>query len=305
MNSLTTMGFHPAALLSSENLQDNFLQNVEMPTESTVIIAFFPLEITEETGLIAPFAMKNHYKEIIKRMKQALKEAGPPFSELSKRQVRFFSNSRFPEKEMAVMGKLGFRGRNTLLINTEFGSRGLLGGMIIPYFLENVVQENILKSEISCGNCRLCEEACPGGALKDYKLDREKCLQHWTTEDGAVPDKLKEVWGERIYGCMICQDCCPWNRKEKKGNSIDLGIINPEPPLRFYLIEDQKEIKAEFKGTALGMTWVKAEHLTRNAILSAAASSNGKNLIEDIRKLKDSENEGIRDAVRWILKKSD
>lgn len=278
-----------------------------MPEYSTVIIGFFPFEDTGKTALIAPFALKNHYKAIIKRMKQALKEAGPPFSELNKRQVRLFSNSRFPEKEMALTGGLGFRGRNTLIINKDFGSRGLLGGMIIPFRLEEQRQDgliNKINSEISCGTCRLCEEACPGAALKDYRLDRDKCLQHWTSKDGAVPDSLKEVWGERIYGCMICQDCCPWNNKARKGNSIDLGMIAPEPTLKFYLTESKEDIKSEFKGTALGMSWLKAEHLIRNAIISAACSDN-KNLNEYIRKFQEADDHGIRDAARWALKKSD
>lgn len=298
------MGFHSASLLSSKNLPENFLQNAEMPPHSSVIIAFFPLEKTEKIGLIAPFAMKNHYKEIIKRMKQALKEAGKPFSELSKRELRFFSNSHFPEKEMAIAGNLGFRGRNTLLISTDFGSRGLLGGMIIPYKLKSDASDNLINPKISCGTCRLCEVACPGGALDEYKLDRNKCLQHWTTEDGAIPKDLKEVWGERIYGCMICQDCCPWNQKNKKGNRIDLGLISPEPQLNFYLTENKEDIKKEFRGTALSMSWIKPEHLIRNAVLSTASSDN-RELIKYIKKLVDSEDEGIRDAASWALKKLD
>jgi len=303
MNSLRDLGFRAAALLCYENLPEDFIQNNGISQESSVVIGFFPISNDKKACLIAPFAIKNHYKEIIKRMRTALKMSRSPFSELNKKQVRFFSNSHFPEKELAIRGKLGFRGRNTLLIHTSFGSTGLLGGMILPYELREEAYGFISNPKTNCGTCRLCEEACPGEALKDYKLDRNKCLQHWTTADGAVPDRLKDVWGARIYGCMICQDCCPWNRKEPKGNSIELGRISPEPPLAYYLTEESREIKEGFRGTALGMSWIKAEHLIRNAILSVPFSAED-DLLKEVYKFADSYDEGIRDAARWVLNKS-
>lgn len=292
-------------MLNSSRLPEDFLIQAEMPPDSSVIIAFFPFKDEKKGQRIAPFALKNHYKEIIRRLKQSVREAGSPFSDYSKKELRFFSNSPFPEKELAVAAGLGFRGRNTLLITTEYGSRGLLGGMIIPSPLEELSFQAGISGKISCGSCRLCEEACPGGALKNYRLNRDLCLQDWTTREGSIPDSLKDVWGQRIYGCTICQDCCPWNRKSGQGNVIDLGVIDPEPPLEFYLTHSCKDIKKEFKGTALGMSWIKGEHLQRNAILSSYHTPGqiDQNRAE-IEGFCDSEDEGIRDAARWVLDQS-
>ncbi len=246
--------------------------------------------------MIAPFARKNHYKEIIRRLRIALKEAGPPFAEYTKKELRFFSNSSLPEKEIAALAGLGFRGRNTLLISKDHGSRGLLGGVIFPDRISGAESPSPLT--VSCGSCRRCEESCPGGALSGGRLSRESCLQHWTTTDGVIPAELKEVWGERIYGCMICQDCCPWNRKRGSWSPVALGVIAPEPDLKFYLTSTPEEIKAHFKGTALGMGWIRGEYLLRNALISAGWARRTE-LAPLIRNHLDSGDPGIRDAARW------
>ncbi|MDA3957291.1 4Fe-4S double cluster binding domain-containing protein [Oceanispirochaeta sp.] len=281
------------------------LHEAGMPPQSSIISAFFPFfrSTQEKIKTIAPFALRNHYKEMILRMKVVLKSAGPPFSSLTRKEIRLFSNSRFPEKQMAALGGLGFIGRNTLLINKKYGSRGLLAGMIIPLNLMGLQDEEFSErnSEMpQCGSCRLCEEACPGGALKNHQLSRIDCLQHWTSSDGPVPEKLKNVWGQRMYGCTICQDVCPWNRSVPEGTRISTGLIDPIPNLKFYLSHSEKEIKESFRGTALGMSWFKSSHMIRNALLSAG-SSGLEGRIDLIEAFTDSDDPAIRDAALWVL----
>ena len=300
---MKSAGFTSWALLDCALTAGILPRSGEFPPSGSVLICFFPVRDEGpggRNGMIAPFALKNHYKEIINRLRSSLKEAGPPFDGYSRKELRFFSNSSLPEKELAAAAGLGFRGRNTLLITMESGSRGLLGGVIFPDLITPARGPS--PSSTGCGNCRRCEESCPGGALKEGKLDRSRCLQHWTTSEGPLPDKLKEVWGERIYGCMICQDCCPWNRKEPMGSSVILGEIDPEPDLEFYLTSTADEVKERFRGTTLGMGWVKGEYLIRNALVSAGWSrrSGLRVLIENHR---ESDDRGIRDAALWALKR--
>jgi len=295
---LNNQGFTRAGLIPPGELKKKALRKASMPSTGSIIIAFFPIE-RDQQGNIAPFAARNYYREMINRMKDALKQAGPPYSDLSKRDVYLFSNSSLPEKKLAEAGGLGFIGRNTLLIEKTYGSRGLLAGMILPLELEVSPPS---KESISpgCGTCRACEESCPGSALRDFSLNREKCLQHWTSSEGIIPDRLKKVWGNRIYGCTVCQDVCPWNRKVPRGNSISRGVINPQPELSFYLTQPEPVVKEYFRGTAMGMKWFKGNSMIRNAVLSAS-STEEKGIIEKVENHTDSEDAGIRDAARWTL----
>ncbi|QEN09271.1 hypothetical protein EXM22_15265 [Oceanispirochaeta crateris] len=289
------------------DLKEKVLKDAGFPLNSTIIIAFFPFADTppDERTSIAPFALKNHYKDLVIRMREALKSAGEPFSNLKRKEIRFFSNSRLPEKQMAKESGLGFIGKNTLLINKTFGSRGLLAGMILPLALNpsDEADSGKLKPGInSCGNCRLCEKSCPGGALEDYRLDREKCLQHWTSSDGPIPDRLKKEWGVRIYGCTICQDVCPWNRNLPRGNSITRGLIDPVPSLDFFLSHTEEEIKEFFRGSAMGMSWFKGRHMIRNALISTVSTEDSPPL-DHIEAHGLSEDDGIKDAALWALKR--
>ena len=304
MKALKSQGFSQAALVPKDDLAKTVIRESGIEREGSIIIAFFPFNDpgTSDDELIAPFARSNHYREIVVRLRLALREAGEPFSSLTRKSVRFFSNSTLPEKDFALKAGLGFQGRNTLIINGEYGSRGLLGGMVLPLALEND-SESVLPAESGCGSCRLCEESCPGGALKDGRLNRELCLQHWSTDERCIPDTLKEVWGNRIYGCTICQDVCPWNRKKRpQGISIERGTLNPVPELEFFLSHSEEEIKERLKGSALGMSWIRGSHLIRNALVSAGWAMR-EDLILMIEGHAESQVSIIRDAAFWALKK--
>ncbi len=304
IESLKNQGFSMAAAVPPDDELQTILRDAGFDKEGSIVMVFFPFRErpSADSDLIAPFARSNHYKEIVARMRLALKNGGDPFSSLTKREVRFFSNSALPEKALALKAGLGFQGRNTLIINTEYGSRGLLGGMILPFSFTNP-SESAYSVKKGCGSCRLCEQTCPGGALTDGRLDRSLCLQHWTTRDGCLPHSLKEVWGSRIYGCNICQDICPWNRKKRpEGVSTDRGKLDPEPELEFYLSHSEEEIKLRLRGSALGMGWIKGRFLIRNALVSAGWSER-KDLLPLIEGHRNSDYEIIRDAARWAVGK--
>jgi len=276
-----------------------------MPEGSTVILAAFPFYRRQENapdgeGEIAPFAVRNYYREMIVRLKEAAREAGSPVSDLTKREMRFFSNSRLPEKALAVRSGLGFIGRNSLLISEESGSFCLLAGWILPFGLTPSPPQPPARELRNCGQCRLCEEACPSGALKNGIFNRERCLQNWTTDERPVPDNLKEVWGMRIYGCTVCQDICPWNRKIQQGILIDRGPLPSRLSLEFLLTSEEEALKAYFRGTALGMSWISPALMKRNGIL-AAAGGGRKDLISLIEQYRSHPHPSVRDGAEWTL----
>ncbi len=116
------------------------------------------------------------------------------------------------DREAAARAGVGFYGKNTLLITRKFGSWVVLGTLITDTVLELTPP-----LDLDCGDCRLCIDACPTGALDEPgTLDATKCLSYWTQSSRPIPEEMQQALGDRVYGCDICQDVCPWNRGVEK-----------------------------------------------------------------------------------------
>ena len=122
--------------------------------------------------------------------------------------VPFCDTSPVMEKELARLAGIGFRGRNTLVISGELGSYFFIGGIALNFELERD------KPAVdSCGACRLCEAACPAGALNGGVLDAGLCVSYWTTQSKEkIPAALAAKTAGFAYGCDLCQEACPLNK---------------------------------------------------------------------------------------------
>jgi len=116
------------------------------------------------------------------------------------------------DREAAARAGVGFYGKNTMLITRKFGSWVVLGTLVTDRELERTPPLNL-----NCGECRLCIDACPTGALDEPgTLDATRCLSYWTQSAQPIPDEMGAALGDQVYGCDICQDVCPWNRGVEK-----------------------------------------------------------------------------------------
>jgi epoxyqueuosine reductase len=234
-----------------------------------------PSSIPEYAALIAPFARRNYYREAVKRLQEIAKQLRARFGG-RRSDFRIFCNSRIPERPLAIAAGLGSVGRNGLLITDEAGSLCIIAIMTLPYTLEG--NTNVGKALANgfprCTTCDPkrppCMVACPTSALRgDGTLDRLRCIQWYASgNEETVPPDVAQVWGQRLYGCTLCQDACIHNRRPIQGVSSELGVLPAYLDARELLSMSDEAIKDRFKGTALGLSWLGPKAIRRNAYLA-------------------------------------
>jgi len=210
---------------------------------------------------IARYAWGDDYHVVVERRLEALEawmrdETGDGF--LSRRYV---DTGPLSEKAIAARAGVGWIGKNTCLINEGLGSWLFLGEVIT-----NLPLEPDAPVVDRCGSCTACIDACPTGAITEpYVLDARKCLSYMTIEHrGDLPEDAAAAIGNHVYGCDICQDVCPWNRRAAV--SADpawqpRAAWRPAPVAEIAARSDD-ELRAAMKGSAMKRAGVKG--LRRN-----------------------------------------
>ena len=134
----------------------------------------------------------------------------------------FVDSEPLLEKAWAVEAGLGWQGRHSIVINDKIGSFFFIGVIVLNLNLDydNPYKEN------RCGNCRLCIDQCPTGAInEDGTIDARKCIANLTIENrGPIPEDIIPKIGGRVYGCDKCQEVCPWNRHAKSHNTPEFVL---------------------------------------------------------------------------------
>jgi epoxyqueuosine reductase len=254
-------------------------------------------------------------------LRHDLHRTGVIAAEADLRAADFVDAGPFLEREHAWLAGLGFFGKNTLLIHPRLGSGLFLGVAVLglevtgladaPRPLVGPPAQRLPDSDgmaSLCGNCSLCQDHCPTGALDTpYVLDARRCLATWSIEwQGRAPAALRAWQGDHLFGCDICQQVCPWNHK---------ALRRPagEPPRAEYedlpehadldlgdLIRmDAATFRARFRRTPL---WrAHPEGMRRNALI-VAANTGRRDLLPAIREAAagDPDTE-VREVAAWAL----
>jgi epoxyqueuosine reductase len=204
------------------------------------------------------------------------------------------------ERDFAQLAGLGWQGKNTMLINPRVGSYTLLGALLID--MELPCDSPFAFDR--CGTCTRCLDACPTDAFDGpHRLDARRCISYWTIEHrGPIPDTWAENLDGWAFGCDICQDVCPWNRKAPPGRQPSLSPREEwkNPDLLAWLDRDAAAWKAILKGTAQKRS--KRAGLVRNACL-ILGTRQSREAIPSLRRLLADEDETIRWAADWALRK--
>lgn len=168
------------------------------------------------------------------------------------------------DREAAARAGIGFYGKNTMLITRAHGSWVVLGTLVTEVEVE--AGEPLTPG---CGSCTLCIDACPTGALDEPGvLDATRCLSYWTQTAAEMPDDVMDALEDRVYGCDICQDVCPWNRGVERRRAAEQppsGAL-PVVPLADWLAEDAMTLEASVERLFVPRNDVR--WLRRNALVA-------------------------------------
>jgi len=220
--------------------------------QSAVILALpYFLSGPETVPRVAQYARYADYHRVLRR--KAENVARSVFDEGTFRVA--VDSAPLLERALAAKTHRGFIGKNTLYIHPDRGSFLLLAEVLTQTRLErdvpSVVPLDRKTKEGGCGPCKLCQTACPTGALdRDYSMDASKCLSYWTIENrGAIPLKFWPYLAEYYFGCDLCQLACPYNLKAQ-GPPPDWKPRS-YPPIEKVAVMNQAEYEVHFGGTAL------------------------------------------------------
>ena len=203
------------------------------------------------------------------------------------------------ERVYAKYAGVGWIGKNTCVLNQKLGSWLFLG--VILTSLELTPD---LPAPDRCGTCTRCLDACPTNAFLDpYQLDANKCISYLTIEKrGTLPEELREGMGRHIFGCDICQDVCPWNRKAPASTAAEFqpreNLVNPA--LEWLAGMTPESFRETFRGSPVRRT--KLTGLKRNAAI-AMGNSGDRKFLPTLEQLSNDDDATVAECAQWALNK--
>jgi epoxyqueuosine reductase len=204
------------------------------------------------------------------------------------------------ERDLASRAGLGWIGKNTTLIHPDQGSFFFLAEILFDLALEI---DPPFDDEL-CGSCTRCLEACPTGCLTaPYTLDSNRCISYLTIEyRESLPEELRPILGEWIFGCDICQQVCPWNKRFGQHDRLDEDLLPREqiqhPELAQELGLSQEEFSRKFKGSPLKRT--KRRGYLRN-IAVALGNQARKEAVPPLHRALGDPEPLVREHAAWAL----
>jgi epoxyqueuosine reductase len=260
----------------------------------------FPYSIGEtdkKKGWIARYAWGDDYHVIMDERLRALEDFIQEESSPEGTCVRYTDTGPVLERVYGKYGGIGWIGKNTCLINQRIGSWIFLGEIIT-----NIELEYDGSPPDRCGTCTRCIDACPTGAIVEpYVLDSRLCVSYLTIESkDKIPYELRDGIDNNIFGCDICQDVCPWNRKALRTKEPSFqprdGLYNP--PLKSISGLGADEFGSRFKGSSIKRA--KRKGFLRN-ILTAMGNSADNDLVPMVESYLTDEEPLVRAHAVWAL----
>ena len=254
-------------------------------------------------GWISRYAWsrQDYHEAVLQRLQQveaALHEAVPE-SEPQLITRSYVDTGPIVERVFAKYAGVGWIGKNTCIINQKIGSWLFLGVILTSLELTPDVP-----APDRCGTCTRCIEACPTDAiLAPHQLDSNRCISYLTIEKrGSIPEELRADIGRHVFGCDICQDVCPWNRKAPAATAPEFspreGLVNPA--LDWLAEMSAEDFRETFRGSPIRRA--KRSGLRRNAVIAMGNSGN-RRFLPLLEALALDGDGAVADSAHWALER--
>jgi epoxyqueuosine reductase len=251
-----------------------------------------------QSAYIARYALGRDYHKVLRARLQKL--ADRIQRDIGSFGYRVFADSA-PVLEVALAAKsgLGWRGKHTLLLTRDMGSYFFLGEIYtnLPLPVTDPLTGH-------CGTCTACIDACPTGAIvAPYELDARRCISYLTIElAGAIPEALRPLIGNRVYGCDDCQLACPWNRFAQVAGESDFAAVRLGLD-RASLVElfawTEEEFNARMAGSAIRR--IGFERWSRNLAVGLGNAPRCAQVVAALERRADDPSPLVREHVAWAL----
>jgi len=191
-------------------------------------------------GLDYHYVMKSKMRDLVSKIEEVYPEI----------KTRVFTDSApVLERAFSRNSGLGFIGKNTCLIHPQKGSFFFIGEIICDY-----ISDYDRPLNVDCGNCSLCVDACPVGALSENGLDANKCISYHTIENsGEIPKEVAEKIINQVFGCDICQNVCPFNQKSPVSTHREFKRLDKIQDLNLDYLQElsNSQFNKKFADTSL------------------------------------------------------
>jgi len=251
------------------------------------------------TAYISRYALGRDYHKVMRnKLKQLGEQIKQHVAELGYRP--FVDSAPVMERQLAENAGLGWRGKNSLLLNRQAGSWFFLGELFVDLPLP---VEEVQKTE-HCGKCTACLTLCPTGAIVEpYVVDARRCISYLTIEhDGPIPVEFREKMGNRIYGCDDCQLVCPWNRYGQLTQETDFlprAKLKDRPLAELFLWDEVTFLK-HTEGSAIRR--IGHEKWLRNLSVGMGNADYDETIVSALESRRENATPVLLEHIDWALK---
>jgi epoxyqueuosine reductase len=262
-----------------------------------VALSYAPAGDPGDWRPVARYARGRDYHEVMRPRLEALAAFIDQAAGSETRSRAAVDTSAVLERDLAARAGLGWIGKNTNVLSAELGSYFFIGIVLTTALLEpDAAQPD------RCGTCTSCLEACPTQAfVAPFVLDARRCISYLTIEHrGEIAGDLAQRLGEWLFGCDVCQEVCPWNRKAPPGREPAFAATEPLGPLLALLGLDEEHFRRRFRRTALWRT--KRRGLVRNVALALGRRREA-GAVPALQRLLGDPDDVVRAAAAWALER--
>jgi epoxyqueuosine reductase len=253
-------------------------------------------EHAADEAVVSRYARGRDYHKVVRsRLQQLCDRIAAEVGEFG---YRVFSDSApVMEVELACKAGLGWRGKHTLLLDRT-GSWFFLGEIYtdLPLPCDAPVEEH-------CGSCRRCIDACPTGAITGpYELDARRCISYLTIEHkSAIPEELRPLIGNRVYGCDDCQAACPWNGFAQPSGAAEFAPRNGLERAKLVELFGWSETEFDERMRGSPIRRIGYERWLRNLAVGLGNAPSSTQVVAALRARADHPSALVREHVHWAL----